>query len=40
VAGEPAVIDEGGPLPLPAPAPPGPLRARTAPQALSLGASR
>jgi alkaline phosphatase D len=39
-AGQPAVIDDGGPLPLPAPAPPGPLTARTAPQALSLGARR
>ncbi|HET8755152.1 MAG TPA: alkaline phosphatase D family protein [Solirubrobacteraceae bacterium] len=38
-AGEPAVIDEGGPLPLPAPAAPGPLPDRLTPQALSAGAA-
>jgi alkaline phosphatase D len=36
-AGEPAVIDEGGPLALPAPAAPGPLPDRLTPQALALG---
>jgi hypothetical protein len=37
-AGEPAVIDDGGPLPLPTPAPPGPLPDRLKPRALALGA--
>jgi alkaline phosphatase D len=36
-AGEPAVIDAGGPLPLPAPAAPGPLPDRLKPRALALG---
>jgi hypothetical protein len=35
--GQPAVIDDGGPLLLPAPAAPGPLPDRLKPRALALG---
>ena len=37
VAGEPEVIDDGGPVPLPAPATAGPLPDRLKPRALALG---